>query len=239
MQIYDDATKHFTFFNVTKYQTLKYCANESYVGANNTNTKVKIDYNDDGVIDYDGVYTTCYSKLMNISDSKKYKVATAILYSDERTADATHIFDYRVSGFCADNYSDWDEEGIDNENATSGWSKICYGDCYDSVKNGNEINVDYGGRCGQCVNATSKDDDLEYLLLLDSQYIQIYPFNESLCIEFKAVSGTLEFIIILIMGVIFLFIIGIILFVFLPMFSFIFGWKRIFNILFKKEDKKK
>jgi len=239
LHIWEDSIKHYTFFNTSKYVTLRFCANESYVGSNNTNVNVIIDYNNDLIIDYNGSYTDCFVKYINKTDSKYYHSALARLISTERSDDAQFVFNYRIDGVCGDYYEDWDEDGFDNSSATYDWSEKCWGRCNDGIQNGNEISGDYGGRCGQCINATSIDGDLDFALLYDSGYVTTYPFDEQLCEEVKATSGIMVFFIIVFVFGLFLLILLSFSFGLIPILLFLFtGRFRFFWFLFRRKKEK-
>lgn len=111
------------------------------------------------------------------------------------------------------------------------------GDCFDKIKNYNEVDVDYGGRCGQCKNFTYVSDDTSFQVLLQSNLInEQNPFNETMCDEGDGVVMGYSFVIFLLIILFVIFGIFLVIFLLFPAISFIiFGEFRI--PFFKKKNK--
>jgi len=127
------------------------------------------------------------------------------MHSDQRTDTGIFQLNYYIDGICNDSYDDWNELGVDNPNAIEDWSEVCWGSCYDSNINGNEVQSDYGGRCGQC-NVGLKGNDLEWLLLQETGYLY-FPFNESQCVEVQGATAMFTISMILMLAIIILIVI--------------------------------
>jgi len=214
-------------FSVNKFATVKFCTNTSYVGANNNNVRYLLDYDGDGVWDYNNTYLTtkCQSVVMGINDSGSNIKAIALLSSEERSGGTSEII-YTVNGLCNDGVDDWDEGGSDNPNATVGWSEKCWGSCYDNIKNANEKEPDYDGRCGKCSENPEilKNDDFEWLLLHDA-LVLTFPFAIEQCVEFQGAATVIPFIIIFIIVVFIVLFIFLLFLIILPVIFALFGFK--------------
>lgn len=193
LNVYNGTEEVSEVYDHVKYESLKFCANKSYVGLNNTNTRFLLDWDGDGVIDYDVSWSNCITKYYDSDESSILYTAQAKLQSDERIDDGVYQFQYRVYGVCNDSVDDWNEDGIDDPNAMVGWSEECWGTCYDDIKNANEEQIDYKGRCGNCAEGVLKGDDIDWLLLHETGYLY-YPFNQTQCIKVQGTSGTFLFV---------------------------------------------
>lgn len=192
MQVFNSTSQISENYGQNKYESLDFCADDSFVGSNNTNVIFHLDYDGDGVEDGNNTWTSCITVNYGANDSDPFITARGWLTSNERFG-GYYDFDYRVNGLCGDYIDDWDEYGVDDPNATSRWSEKCWGTCYDNTKNANEAQIDYKGRCGNCTGNSLSGDDLSWLLLKESKYLY-FPFEPSQCIEVQGAAGSFLFI---------------------------------------------
>lgn len=192
MKVYNSTSEIPENYEHIKYESLDFCADDSYVGSNNTNVIFHLDYDGDGIEDGNSTLSNCITVNYGSNDSYYYINARGWITSNERFG-GYYNFEYSVKGVCGDYVDDWNEYGIDDPNASSDWSEICWGTCYDNTLNGNEEQIDYKGRCGNCTGNSLAGDDIEWQLLKESKYL-FFPFTSDQCIEVQGATGSFLFI---------------------------------------------
>jgi len=112
-----------------------------------------------------------------------------------------------------------------------------FGNCFDKIKNQNEIGIDYGGTCGKCGNYSVSYQDSAFTIIKESGLYSI-PFNENQCQDGNAVSGAYLFLILIAFLLLFIFIIVLFIFGIVPLIIFIF-FGRFWFPFFSRRKKEK
>lgn len=108
------------------------------------------------------------------------------------------------------------------------------GNCYDQIKNQNEVDVDYGGICGRCIEGSNRNDDTDYLLL--RQVHQKEAFKEEWCENTKnevigIISVLLMVLLVIVLGMLFIIGLSSVISVIYVMISMVYLVVKIKNIL--------